>query len=43
MFDVIEFWIENATMIEVLTSQMQHDYQATSSIEAWREAIGRMA
>ncbi len=43
MFDVIEFWIENATMIEVLTSEMQTDYQATSSIEAWREAIGQMA
>jgi hypothetical protein len=43
MFDVIEFWIENSTMIEVLTSEMQRDYQATSSIEAWREAIGRMA
>ncbi|MCE2889816.1 MAG: hypothetical protein ACK5XZ_10140 [Hyphomonadaceae bacterium] len=42
MFDVIEFWIENATMIEVLTSEMQRDYQATSSIEAWREAIGHM-
>ncbi|MCA3694906.1 MULTISPECIES: hypothetical protein [Aquidulcibacter] len=43
MFDVIEFWIENSTMIEVLTSEMQRDYQATSSIEAWREAIGHMA
>jgi hypothetical protein len=43
MFDVIEFWIENSTMIEVLTSEMQRDYQATSSILAWREAIGQMA
>ena len=43
MFDVIEFWIENSTMIEVLTSEMQRDYTATSSIEAWREAIGHMA
>ncbi|GBF56640.1 hypothetical protein PbB2_00297 [Candidatus Phycosocius bacilliformis] len=40
LFDVIEFWIENQTMIEILTDEMQRDYQATSSIEAWRQAIG---
>lgn len=42
MFDVIEFWLEGRTMIEVLTTDMQADYTATSSIEAWREAIGHM-
>jgi len=41
MFDVIEFWLENCTLIEVLTLGMQADYRATSSIEAWREAIGQ--
>ena len=43
MFDVIEFWLENCTLIEVLTPSMQEDYRATSSIEAWREAIGQEA
>lgn len=43
LFDVIEFWLENRLMIEVLTSSMQQDYAATSSIEAWRSAIGQDA
>lgn len=33
-------WVTFDEMLEVLTSDMQRDYAATSSIESWREVIG---
>jgi len=33
-FDVIEFWIENDRMVEVLTAPMQADYLKLGGIEA---------
>ncbi|MBB5510412.1 hypothetical protein [Paraburkholderia atlantica] len=35
-FDVIELWIENHTMIEVLTSEMQQQYLAFASPDNFR-------
>lgn len=43
LFDVIEVWIENRTMIEVLTKEMTQDYIATSSVEDWRAAMDSVA
>ena len=36
IFDVIEFWIENSLMIEVLTAEMQHDYLTRTNIASWK-------
>ena len=38
-FDVIELWIENRIMIEVLTPQMQAQYVAASSPAVWRQTL----
>jgi hypothetical protein len=35
-FDVIEFWVENSLLIEVLTSEMQRDYQSKVNLDIWR-------
>ncbi len=35
-FDVIELWIENTTMIEVLTPEMQSDYLSFATPENFR-------
>ena len=35
-FDVIEFWIENSLLIEVMTTEMQRDYKAKVNLEIWR-------
>ncbi len=39
LFGVIEFWLENSVMVEVLTPAMQRDYLAGISIERWREIV----
>lgn len=39
LFDVIEFWLENRFMVELLTPDMQAAYRAGSSPDAWREAL----
>jgi AcrR family transcriptional regulator len=39
LFDVIEFWLENALMVELLTPEMQSAYRAASSPDAWRAAV----
>jgi hypothetical protein len=36
VFDVVELWIENGLMFEVLTPEMQHDYQAGVTMDLWR-------
>lgn len=35
-FGVIEFWIEQNRMVEVLTAEMQDEYLATMTDELWR-------
>ncbi|WP_426166219.1 hypothetical protein [Sandarakinorhabdus sp. DWP1-3-1] len=39
LFGVIEFWLENAVMIEVLTPSMQREYLSGVSIEQWRDMV----
>ncbi len=39
LFGVIEFWLENAVMIEVLTPSMQREYLTGVSIEQWRDLV----
>ena len=40
-FHVIEFWIENSTMLEFLTPEMQAEYQATITPENWRNMLAQ--
>jgi hypothetical protein len=35
-FDVIEVWVENRLLIEVLTTEMQADYKKNVNLEMWR-------
>ena len=39
MFGVIEFWVENCLMIEVLTPEMQAEYLKTMTVAGWRDAL----
>lgn len=39
LFGVIEFWLENRLMIEVLTPDMQAEYLAALTPQGWREAL----
>lgn len=41
LFEVIELWIENALMVEVMTAEMQADYRAAATLEGWRERLRR--
>lgn len=41
-FGVIEFWIENRMMVEVLTREMQREYLETISIANWRAMLSAM-
>lgn len=41
-FGVIELWVENSIMIEVLTPEMQAEYLDTISIENWRAMLASM-
>jgi hypothetical protein len=36
VFDVVELWLENGLMFEVLTPEMQHDYRSGVTIDMWR-------
>ena len=36
VFDVIELWIENCLLIEVMTADMQRDYHAGVKLDTWR-------
>lgn len=38
-FGVIEFWVENAFMLEVLTPEMQREYTAFMTPETWRAVL----
>jgi hypothetical protein len=39
IFGVIEFWVENAFLLEVLTPQMQREYTDFMSPDAWRALL----
>jgi hypothetical protein len=39
VFHVIEFWVENSFLIEVLTPEMQAEYTGRVTIEAWRAML----
>ncbi|WP_374575648.1 hypothetical protein [Phenylobacterium sp.] len=41
IFDVIELWVENVLMIEVLTAEMQAQYLGGVTIDALRQRFGR--
>jgi len=40
-FDVIELWVENRVMLEVLTDYMQKEYLEAATIPRWLEAMGK--
>lgn len=43
VFEVIELWLENSLMVEVLTAEMQADYRSRAKIGIWRERVGPVA
>ena len=38
-FRVIEFWVDNCLMLEMLTPEMQAEYQRSITIENWRAML----
>jgi len=38
-FRVIEFWVDNALMLEMLTPEMQQEYQDNVTIQNWRAML----
>jgi len=40
MFGVIELWIEGRQMMEILTPEMQAEYQQSMTLENWRKMFG---
>jgi hypothetical protein len=38
-FRVIEFWVDNALMLEMLTPEMQQEYRDNVTIENWRAML----
>jgi hypothetical protein len=36
---VIELWVDNVLMLEMLTPEMQREYQDNVTIENWREML----
>jgi hypothetical protein len=41
-FRVIEFWVDNALMLEMLTPEMQQEYQDNVTIPNWRAMLPQM-
>jgi len=41
-FRVIEFWIDDCQMLEMLTPEMQQEYQQHVTIENWRAMLPEM-
>lgn len=39
LFEVIELWLENRLMVEVLTPAMQTEYLQAMTVPAWRAAV----
>lgn len=38
-FRVIEFWVDNNLMLEMLTPEMQEEYQRSITVENWRAML----
>ena len=38
-FRVIEFWVDNALMLEILTAEMQAEYQRSVTPDGWRAML----
>lgn len=38
-FRVIEFWVDNALMLEMMTPEMQEEYQRSITVENWRTML----
>jgi hypothetical protein len=36
---VIEFWVDNALMLEMMTPEMQQEYRENVTVENWREML----
>lgn len=43
LFEVIELWIENTLLVEVMTAEMQADYRSRAKIGVWRQPIAPVA
>jgi hypothetical protein len=41
-FHVIEFWVDNATMIELLTPEWQAEYQRSVTIDGWKAMLANV-
>ena len=42
-FHVVEFWLEDTVMLEVLPDDFKREYLATQTLEAWRAGIAAHA
>lgn len=40
-FRVIEFWVDNSLMLEMMTPEMQEEYQRSITIENWRSMLSQ--
>lgn len=40
-FRVIEFWVDNCLMLELLTAEMQAEYQASVTPENWKRMLAQ--
>jgi hypothetical protein len=38
---VIEFWVDNCLMLEMLTPEMQAEYQRSITVENWRAMLAQ--
>jgi hypothetical protein len=41
-FRVIEYWVDNALMLEMLTPEMQAEYQRSVTPEGWRAMLANV-
>ena len=41
-FRVIEYWVDNALMLEMLTPEMQAEYQRSITPEGWRAMLANV-
>jgi hypothetical protein len=42
-FHVVDFWLKNAFMLDVLTEELKAEYLATQTLEGWRAGAVAMA
>jgi len=43
MFNVVELWIENAIMFEVLPAEQQAEYLNSQTLDSWHKAVAAFA